>query len=275
VLGIRATRARDRPGVKHLAPISSSSPDNARPVEPLYCARPSAAFGRISPRRRRGARVAERGDRPARCGSPTPTRAAGREVQRAWTPHGGNHTRHPRSTGRGGRLEALTEGVLVALRTAVRSRCSARRRRAADHSLASISLVRDATWLWRFRAPSGPHRDDSGRGALVQLDGDQLRRLEETRQSSSRPSRTSSARPSPRLRAAPAARQHRRTLTDRQRRLSDIIGRARSPVGAREPDPRDVAAAGRAREVQRKPLDLAELVDRAFEELHPRATEAG
>src|SRR2546427_27750 len=107
---------------------------------------------------------------------------------------------------------------------------------------------------------------------------DQLRRLEETRQEFFAAVAHELCSPLTSIRGA-ADLLHDNIagpLTAKQRRLTDIIAQSSARLLGLVNQILEMSRlqAGLV-EVQRQPVDLAELVDRAFEELHPRAAEAG
>jgi len=107
---------------------------------------------------------------------------------------------------------------------------------------------------------------------------DQLRRLEETRQEFFAAVAHELRSPLTSIRGA-ADLLHDNIagpLTAKQRRLADIIAQSSARLLGLVNQILEMSRlqAGLV-EVQRQPVDLAELLDRAFEELHPRATEAG
>ncbi|PYM90626.1 MAG: hypothetical protein DME04_22120 [Candidatus Rokuibacteriota bacterium] len=181
------------------------------------------------------------------------------------------------------RLEALTwTGVLIALGAAVAlallSTAFVARRMTRSLDLLSGATAEVASGA--FHGLVGIRSRDEI-GALARSFNsmaEQLRRLEETRQEFFAAVAHELRSPLTSIRGA-AELLHDNVagpLTNKQRRLADIItqssGRLLGLVN-------QILEMSRLQagliEVQRKPLDLAELVDRAFEELHPRAAEAG
>ena len=181
------------------------------------------------------------------------------------------------------RLEAQTwTGVLVALGAAVALALlgTALVARRITRSLDILSGATAEVATGAFRGPLAVRSRDEI-GALARSFNsmaDQLRRLEETRQEFFAAVAHELRSPLTSIRGA-ADLLHDNIagpLTAKQRRLTDIIAQSSARLLGLVNQILEMSRlqAGLV-EVQRKPVDLAELLDRAFEELHPRATEAG
>ncbi|PYN17305.1 MAG: hypothetical protein DME05_05210 [Candidatus Rokuibacteriota bacterium] len=181
------------------------------------------------------------------------------------------------------RLEAQTwTGVLVALGAAVALALlgTALVARRITRSLDILSGATAEVATGAFRGPLAVRSRDEI-GALARSFNsmaDQLRRLEETRQEFFAAVAHELRSPLTSIRGA-ADLLHDNIagpLTAKQRRLADIIAQSSARLLGLVNQILEMSRlqAGLV-EVQRQPVDLAELLDRAFEELHPRATEAG
>jgi len=253
--------------------------------EALYLSEASAAFAGYRRVVAEEHELLKRGDRAGALRlTDADARALAEQVQKSLDSlMAATHTAILGAQAEAARLEALTwKGVLVALGTAVALALfgTAVVARRITRSLDLLSCATADVALGAFRAPLAVRSRDEI-GALARSFNsmaDQLRRLEETRQEFFAAVAHELRSPLTSIRGA-ADLLHDNIagpLTDRQRRLSDIIGQSSARLLGLVNQILEMSRlqAGLV-EVQRKPLDLAELVDRAFEELHPRATEAG
>src|SRR2546426_9311776 len=181
------------------------------------------------------------------------------------------------------RLEAFTwTGVMIALGAAVALALlgTAFVARRMTRSLDLLSRATAEVAAGAFHGPVGIRSRDEI-GALARSFNsmaEKLRLLEETRQEFFAAVAHELRSPLTSIRGA-AELLHDNIagpLTAKQRRLTDIIAQSSARLLGLVNQILEMSRlqAGLV-EVQRQPLDLAELVDRALEELHPRAAEAG